>query len=51
VNGAGRASSPKLAKVAGEVASAASLHARGPIALSELTTHKFVVHGTGQVRT
>jgi glutamate-5-semialdehyde dehydrogenase len=26
------------------------LHARGPMALPELTTHKFVVHGTGQVR-
>jgi glutamate-5-semialdehyde dehydrogenase len=27
------------------------LHARGPMALPELTTYKFVVHGTGQVRT
>jgi glutamate-5-semialdehyde dehydrogenase len=26
------------------------LHARGPIALRELTTTKYVVHGTGQVR-
>jgi glutamate-5-semialdehyde dehydrogenase len=26
------------------------LHARGPIALRELTTSKYVVHGTGQVR-
>jgi glutamate-5-semialdehyde dehydrogenase len=26
------------------------LHARGPIGLRELTTTKFVVHGTGQVR-
>ena len=26
------------------------LHARGPIALRELTTYKYVVHGTGQVR-
>jgi glutamate-5-semialdehyde dehydrogenase len=26
------------------------LHARGPMALPELTTYKFVVHGTGQVR-
>ena len=26
------------------------LHARGPIALRELTTFKYVVHGTGQVR-
>jgi glutamate-5-semialdehyde dehydrogenase len=27
------------------------LHARGPMALPELTTYKFVVQGTGQVRT
>jgi glutamate-5-semialdehyde dehydrogenase len=26
------------------------LHARGPIGLRELTTTKYVVHGTGQVR-
>ena len=26
------------------------LHARGPIALRELTTSKYIVHGTGQVR-
>ena len=26
------------------------LHARGPIALRELTTFKYVVRGTGQVR-
>jgi glutamate-5-semialdehyde dehydrogenase len=26
------------------------LHARGPMALPELTTYKFVVHGTGQTR-
>src|SRR5438105_10661204 len=26
------------------------LHARGPMALPELTTYKFVVHGAGQVR-
>jgi glutamate-5-semialdehyde dehydrogenase len=26
------------------------LHARGPMALPELTTYKWVVHGTGQVR-
>ncbi len=26
------------------------LHARGPMGLPELTTYKFVVHGTGQVR-
>ena len=26
------------------------LHARGPIALRELTTTKYVVHGDGQVR-
>jgi glutamate-5-semialdehyde dehydrogenase len=26
------------------------LHARGPMALPELTTYKFVVYGTGQVR-
>jgi len=26
------------------------LHARGPMALEELTTYKFVVHGQGQVR-
>jgi len=26
------------------------LHARGPMALPELTTYKFVVHGTGQIR-
>ena len=27
------------------------LHARGPMGLPELTTYKFVVYGTGQVRT
>ena len=27
------------------------LHARGPIGLRELTTYKYVVEGTGQVRT
>jgi glutamate-5-semialdehyde dehydrogenase len=27
------------------------LHARGPMALPELTTYKFVIRGTGQVRT
>lgn len=27
------------------------LHARGPMGLEELTTYKFVIHGTGQVRT
>ncbi|MDX2196231.1 MAG: glutamate-5-semialdehyde dehydrogenase [Cytophagales bacterium] len=26
------------------------LHARGPMALSELTSYKWIVHGTGQVR-
>ncbi len=26
------------------------LHARGPIALRELTTNKFVIEGSGQVR-
>ena len=26
------------------------LHARGPIGLRELTTFKYVIHGTGQVR-
>jgi glutamate-5-semialdehyde dehydrogenase len=26
------------------------LHARGPMALTELTTYKWVIHGTGQVR-
>ncbi len=26
------------------------LHARGPMGLSELTTTKFIIHGTGQVR-
>jgi glutamate-5-semialdehyde dehydrogenase len=26
------------------------LHARGPIALRELTTYKFVIEGSGQVR-
>jgi glutamate-5-semialdehyde dehydrogenase len=26
------------------------LHARGPMGLEELTTYKFVVHGTGQIR-
>ena len=26
------------------------LHARGPCGLHELTTYKYVVHGTGQVR-
>ena len=27
------------------------LHARGPMGLRELTTAKYVVHGTGQIRT
>ncbi len=27
------------------------LHARGPMGLNELTTYKYVIHGTGQVRT
>ncbi len=27
------------------------LHARGPMALEELTTYKYVLRGTGQVRT
>jgi glutamate-5-semialdehyde dehydrogenase len=27
------------------------LHARGPMGLRELTTYKYVIHGTGQVRT
>ena len=26
------------------------LHARGPMGLEELTTYKFIIHGTGQVR-
>ena len=26
------------------------LHARGPMGLEQLTTEKFVIHGTGQVR-
>jgi glutamate-5-semialdehyde dehydrogenase len=26
------------------------LHARGPMGLEELTTYKYVVRGTGQVR-
>jgi glutamate-5-semialdehyde dehydrogenase len=26
------------------------LHARGPMGLEELTTYKYVIHGTGQVR-
>ena len=26
------------------------LHARGPMGLEELTTYKYVVHGTGQIR-
>ena len=26
------------------------LHARGPIGLRELTTFKYVLHGTGQIR-
>lgn len=26
------------------------LHARGPVGLEELTTYKYVVHGTGQIR-
>jgi len=26
------------------------LHARGPMGLRELTTYKYVIHGTGQVR-
>jgi glutamate-5-semialdehyde dehydrogenase len=26
------------------------LHARGPMALNELTTYKWVIEGTGQVR-
>lgn len=31
--------------------STSKLHARGPIGLRELTTTKYVIHGTGQVRT
>jgi glutamate-5-semialdehyde dehydrogenase len=27
------------------------LHARGPMGLSELCTYKFLIEGTGQVRT
>ena len=27
------------------------LHARGPMGLPELTSYKYIVHGTGQVRT
>jgi glutamate-5-semialdehyde dehydrogenase len=27
------------------------LHARGPMALEELTTYKYIVHGSGQIRT
>ena len=27
------------------------IHARGPMGLRELTSYKFVVHGSGQVRT
>ena len=27
------------------------LHARGPVGLVELTTYKYVIHGTGQIRT
>jgi glutamate-5-semialdehyde dehydrogenase len=27
------------------------LHARGPMALSELTSYKYVIHGAGQIRT
>ncbi len=26
------------------------LHARGPMALEELTTYKYIIHGTGQIR-
>ena len=26
------------------------LHARGPMGLEELTTYKFVIEGTGQIR-
>ena len=26
------------------------LHARGPMGLEELTTYKFVIHGSGQIR-
>ena len=26
------------------------LHARGPMGLEELTTYKYVIHGTGQIR-
>jgi glutamate-5-semialdehyde dehydrogenase len=26
------------------------LHARGPMALEELTTYKYVIHGNGQLR-
>jgi glutamate-5-semialdehyde dehydrogenase len=26
------------------------LHARGPMALEELTTYKYLVYGTGQIR-
>ena len=31
--------------------STSRLHARGPVALNELTTTKYVVHGRGHVRT
>ena len=27
------------------------LHARGPMALEELTTYKWLIHGNGQIRT
>ena len=27
------------------------LHARGPMGLEELTTYKYIIHGTGQIRT
>ena len=30
--------------------STGKLHARGPMALPELTSYKFIVHGEGQVR-
>ena len=26
------------------------LHARGPVGAEQLTTYKYVVHGTGQIR-
>jgi len=26
------------------------LHARGPMGLNELTSYKYIIHGTGQIR-